>query len=250
MFWPVSLKDLLLLKKAKKIKDIQLQNRKTPKARKLEKNRQQIGAIFCQFFSYFPLFFLYMLPVCLPTFWIWGYFSSVAGRRNRHFRAPTDAPFPKLKRQFVWGCSFFACDWKLLAYSGAFLLTVDNFSFFTYNLSFFTYNFSFFTYSWSFLAYSGKVRLISALRDCKRRSLIVSKNVPTVSKKASFFDTWHLFHAYTDRSPTPSPWGSLSSTKKGKRPEHCFKSTVLEERTHWVLKKGLCRTQRSEGSYF
>ena len=69
------------------------------------------------------------------------------------------------------GCGFFAYSWKLPAYSGAFLLTVDNFSFFTY--------------SWNFLAYSGKVRLIKALRDCKQRSLTVSKKAPTVSKKAS-----------------------------------------------------------------
>ena len=40
------------------------------------------------------------------------------------------------------------------------------------------------TYSWSFFAYSGKVRLIRALRDCKQRSLTVSKKAPTVSKKA------------------------------------------------------------------
>ena len=83
------------------------------------------------------------------------------------------------------GCGFFAYSWKLPAYSGAFLLTIDNFSFFTYSWSFFAYNFSFFTYSWSFPAYSGKVRLIRALRDCKQRSSTVSKKAPTVSKKAS-----------------------------------------------------------------
>ena len=67
----------------------------------------------------------------------------------------------------------------------AFLLTIDNFSFLTYRWSFFAYNFGFFcfTYSWSFFAYSGKVRLIRALRDCKQRSLTVSKKAPTVSKK-------------------------------------------------------------------
>ena len=69
------------------------------------------------------------------------------------------------------GCSFFAYNWKLPAYSGAFLLTVDN-------LSFFTYSWSFLAYSWSFLAYSGR-----ALRDCKQRSLTVSKKAPTVSNK-------------------------------------------------------------------
>ena len=75
-----------------------------------------------------------------------------------------------------WGMRLFAYSWKLPAYSGAFLLTVDNFSFFTYSWSFFAYSFSFFTYSWSFFAYSGKVRLIRALRDCKQRSLTKSSN--------------------------------------------------------------------------
>ena len=80
---------------------------------------------------------------------------------------------------------FFAYSWKLPAYSGAFLLTVDNFSFFAYNWSCFAYNLSFFTYNWSFFAYNGKVCLIRALRDCKQRSLTVSKKVPTASRKAS-----------------------------------------------------------------
>ena len=44
---------------------------------------------------------------------------------------------------------------------------------------------AFFTCSWSFFAYSGKVRLISALKDCKQRSLTVSKKAPTASQKAS-----------------------------------------------------------------
>ena len=73
------------------------------------------------------------------------------------------------------GGGFFAYNWKLPAYSGAFLLTIDNFSFIAGNFSFFAYSFSFFTYSWSFFAYNGKVRLIRALRDCKQRSLTVSK---------------------------------------------------------------------------
>ena len=74
----------------------------------------------------------------------------------------------------------------------SFLLTVDKFSFFTYSWSFCTYifsflidNVSFFTYSWSSCADNGKVRLISALRDCKQRSLTVSKKAPTASEKAS-----------------------------------------------------------------
>ena len=82
-------------------------------------------------------------------------------------------------------------SWKLPAYSGAFLLTVDNLSFFTYSWSLFTYSFSFSTYSWSFFAYSGKVRLIKALRDCKPRSSTVSKKAPTVSEKASPFGCHH-----------------------------------------------------------
>ena len=65
------------------------------------------------------------------------------------------------------------------------MLTVGNFSFFTYSWSFFAYSSSFLTYNWSFFAYSGKVRLIRALRDCKPRSSTVSKKAPTVSKKAS-----------------------------------------------------------------
>ena len=75
------------------------------------------------------------------------------------------------------GCRFFAYNWKLPAYSGAFQLTIDNFSFVTYNWSFCAYNFSFFAYIWSFFAYSGKVHLISALRDCKQRSFTVSKKL-------------------------------------------------------------------------
>ena len=48
------------------------------------------------------------------------------------------------------GYGFFAYSWKLPAYSGVFVLTVENFSFFTYSWSFFAYSFSFFAYSWSF----------------------------------------------------------------------------------------------------
>ena len=60
---------------------------------------------------------------------------------------------------------------------------IDNFSLFPYSWSLFNYSFSFFPYRWSFSAYSGKVPLIRALRDCKQRSLSVSKKAPTVSKK-------------------------------------------------------------------
>ena len=80
------------------------------------------------------------------------------------------------------GCSFFA--YNLPAYNGAFLLAIDNFSFFYIQFDFFAYSFSFFTYSWSFFAYGGKVLLIRALRDCKQRSLTVSKEAETVSIRA------------------------------------------------------------------
>ena len=100
-----------------------------------------------------------------------------------HRLEPYTNPYSDTSWNF--GCGFFAYSWKLPAYSGAFLLTVDKFSFFTYSWSFFAYNFSFLTYSWGFFAYSGKARLIRALRDCKQRSLTVSKKAPTVSKKAS-----------------------------------------------------------------
>ena len=50
------------------------------------------------------------------------------------------------------GCGFFAYSWKLPAYNGAFLLTIDNFSFLTHNWSFSAYNFSFLlTFGASFL---------------------------------------------------------------------------------------------------
>ena len=67
------------------------------------------------------------------------------------------------------GCSYF------LLTAGSFLLTVELFYLQLTILAFF--------------AYSGKVHLISALRDCKQSSLAVSKKAPTVSKKASPFYT-------------------------------------------------------------
>ena len=78
-------------------------------------------------------------------------------------------------------------DATFLLAVGSFLLTVELsylqltfLAFFAYSWSSFAYSFSFFTYNWSFCAYSGKVRLIMALRDCKQRSLTVSKKTPTV----------------------------------------------------------------------
>ena len=78
----------------------------------------------------------------------------------------------------VWklGCGFSAYSWKLPAYSGAFLLTVDNFSFLLTVLAFLLTVLVFLLTVGAFFACSGKVRLIRALRDCKQRSLTVSKN--------------------------------------------------------------------------
>ena len=83
-------------------------------------------------------------------------------------------------------------DAAFLLTVGSFLLTVELFylqltilAFLLTVGAFFAYSFSFFTRSWSSFAYSGKVRLIRALRDCKQRSLTVSKKAPTVSKKTS-----------------------------------------------------------------
>ena len=81
------------------------------------------------------------------------------------------------------GCGIFAYNWKLPAYSGAFLLTIDKFSYFAYSWSFFAYNFTFLAIR--AFAYNGKMRLMRALRDWKQRSITVSKKTPTVSKKAS-----------------------------------------------------------------
>ena len=64
---------------------------------------------------------------------------------------------------FLW-MRLFCLQLEASAYSGAFSVTVDNFSFFAYSWSFFAYSFSFLTHSWSSFAHSGKVRLIRALR--------------------------------------------------------------------------------------
>ena len=45
----------------------------------------------------------------------------------------------------------FAYSWKLPAYSGAFLITIDNFSCFAYSWSFFAYDFSFLLTAQAFL---------------------------------------------------------------------------------------------------
>ena len=81
----------------------------------------------------------------------------------------------------------------LFAYAvGSFLLTVEVFylqltiSAFLLTIgAFFAYKFSFSACNWSFFAYNRKVRLIRAFRDCKQRSLTVSKKALTVSKNCS-----------------------------------------------------------------
>ena len=74
-------------------------------------------------------------------------------------------------------CNFFTYNWKLPAYSGPFLLTVDNFSFFYYSWSFFDYNISFLLTVGAFLLTVGKFLLIRALKDCKQqRSLTFEKD--------------------------------------------------------------------------
>ena len=70
---------------------------------------------------------------------------------------------------------FFAYSCKHPAYSGAFLLTVDNLGFFTYNFSFLLTILALLLTVGAFLAYNGKVRLIRALKDCEQRSLTVRK---------------------------------------------------------------------------
>ena len=61
--------------------------------------------------------------------------------KNLCFRKTARAEDPRTSDGETKGCGFFAYSWKLPAYSGAFLLTVDNFSFFTYNWSFFCLQF-------------------------------------------------------------------------------------------------------------
>ena len=68
-----------------------------------------------------------------------------------------------------------------------FLLTIDNCSFLTYSWSCILTALASLLTVGAFFAYSGKVHLRRALRDCKQRSLTVSKAAPTVSKKASPF---------------------------------------------------------------
>ena len=102
-------------------------------------------------------------------------------------------------------------DTAFLLTIGSFLLTVQLFYLrltilaLLLTVGAFLFTISSFAYSWSSFAYSGKVRLTSALRDCKPRSSTVSKQAPTVSKKGF---------------PQNSLFGSLLSYLRGSPDSH------------------------------
>ena len=83
----------------------------------------------------------------------------------------------------------FQCGNRFFLTIGSFLLTVELFHL-QLTILLFSHNWGFSAYSWGFFAYNAKVRLIRALRDCKQRSLAVSKKSQTVRKKASPFSVW------------------------------------------------------------
>ena len=93
-------------------------------------------------------------PEFYPPLYGWGRLFFQKWFRRGPLRAGHG--IPSSTEGYVQGCGFFAYCWKLPSYSGAFLLTVDNFSFFAYSWSFFAYSFSFFAYSWSFLLTVGE----------------------------------------------------------------------------------------------
>ena len=83
-------------------------------------------------------------------------------------------------------------DATFLLTVGSFLLTVELFFYFQLTIvvsllkarAFSLTSLAFFYLQSELFAYRGKVRMISASRDCKQRSLTVSKRAPTVSKKS------------------------------------------------------------------
>ena len=157
-----------------------------------------------------------------------GLTEAFCPRTSAAISARTSAGYPA-PETYSLGCffipeldaAFFALQlessclqWSFFTYSGRFLL-------FTYSWSFFAFSFSFFTYSWSFFAYSGKLRLIRALRDCKQRSLTVSKKAPTVSKKASpEFVDFQPCRATASWLQSPCQHNKQRSRKKGWRQAH------------------------------
>ena len=101
----------------------------------------------------------------------------------------------------------------------------------------------------AFFDYSGKVRLIRAWRDCKQRSLTVSKKAPTVSKKSfpqfKFLDNFYDV-IFTLQRPN---FGSLQETccnaiKYGtpwgyahENPDHnaYLGAAMVEEQNRWSV---------------
>ena len=89
------------------------------------------------------------------------YLMFVSPVRNDPSNTQTDfghPPSPGAIPQIClfFGCGFFAYNWKLPAYSGAFLLTVDKCSLFTCNWSLFAYSFSLLLTVGAFLLTMGK----------------------------------------------------------------------------------------------
>ena len=118
--------------------------------------RSLFGYIFLIFDHFLVTFSRFGLPFCLPPFaypllptplCLPPFCGMVKGAEN----SAVDKSFPGFS---VWGLciyhlsveffdgGFSAYSWKLPAYGGAFLLTVDNFSLFTYSRCFFAYSFS------------------------------------------------------------------------------------------------------------
>ena len=55
---------------------------------------------------------------------------GTSGQPESHFTRSSPRCTPRVvPSTFLFGCGFFAYSWKLPAYNGAFLLTIDNFSF-------------------------------------------------------------------------------------------------------------------------
>ena len=63
-----------------------------------------------------------------------------------------------------------AYSWELPAYNGAFLLTIENFSFSTCSWSFFTYSWSFFSLQWESASNKGLKGLQAKKLNCKKKS--------------------------------------------------------------------------------
>ena len=128
--------------------------------------------------------------------WLSG-FSLGTWKRGHYERGLLNGGISRMSRlsriSRKWSVSpLFSRDAAFLLTLGSFLLTVELFYLQLKILAFLltigafllTILFSLLTVG-AFFAYSGKVRLIRALRDCKQRSLTVSKKAPTVSKKAA-----------------------------------------------------------------